>query len=223
MENSNKKSRFYRFICATFSGIVKVLFNIRVVNPENEPEEGGCLICANHVSASDPVIICYAFKKNQAHFMAKKELFKIPLLKNLLSALGAYPVDRKGADVSTIKKTIQMIKDGKCVGIFPQGHREKGIHPKDANLKQGAAMIAIKAEATILPCCIKTKKMKFSFFRRVDVYFGKPIPFEELAYDPEASGEYMRITKFAFDRVCQLYDAAVAEDEAKKEGKKRGK
>lgn len=219
------KSKFFSGIVKVLGPVVRFLYRIKIHGLENEPpvENGPYVLICNHISNADPVFLCAGGTKQQPHFMAKKELFKIPLLKNLLAALGAYPVDRKGADVSTIKKTIQMIKDGKCVGIFPQGHREKGIHPKDANLKQGAAMIAVKAQATILPCCVKTKKMKFSFFRRVDVYFGKPIPFEELGYDPEASGEYMRITKLAFDRVCQLYDAAVAEEEAKKEAKKEGK
>ena len=104
-----QKSKFFRVMYALFSGVVKVLFNIRVVNPEKEPDEGGCLICANHVSAADAVVICYAFRKNQAHFMAKKELFKIPLLSGLIKLLGAFPVDRKGSDVSAIKKAIATV------------------------------------------------------------------------------------------------------------------
>ena len=219
------KGKFFGSMVKTLGPIVRFLYRIKVHGLENEPtaDEGPYVLICNHISNADPVFLCAGGTKQQPHFMAKKELFKIPLLKNLLGALGAYPVDRKGADVATIKKTIKMIGDGKCVGIFPQGHREKGIHPRDAHLKQGAAMIAVRAQATILPCCVKTKKMKFSFFRRVDVYFGKPIRFEELCYDPEASGEYARITQFAFDRVCELFDAAVAEEKARKEGKKRGK
>lgn len=213
------KSKFFSGIVKVLAPAVRFLFSIKLHGLENEPsaEDGPYVMICNHISNADPVFLCSGGTKQQPHFMAKKELFKIPLLKNLLAALGAYPVERKGADVSTIKKTIQMIKDGKCVGIFPQGHREKGIDPRDAHLKNGAAMIAVKAEATVLPCCIKTKKMKFSFFRRVDVYFGKPIKFEELNYDPEASGEYTRITNQIFEKVCELYDAAVAEE------KKRGK
>lgn len=213
------KSKFFSGIVKVLAPAVRFLFSIKLHGLENEPsaEDGPYVMICNHISNADPVFLCSGGTKQQPHFMAKKELFKIPLLKNLLAALGAYPVDRKGTDVSTIKKTIQMIKDGKCVGIFPQGHREKGIDPRDAHLKNGAAMIAVKAEATVLPCCIKTKKMKFSFFRRVDVYFGKPIKFEELNYDPEASGEYTRITNQIFEKVCELYDAAVAEE------KKRGK
>ena len=99
MKNKQTKSRFYRVMYALFAGIVKVLLGIKVINAENEPDEGGYLICANHVSATDAVVVCYAFKKNQAHFMAKKELFKIPLLSGLIRLLGAFPIDRGGSDV----------------------------------------------------------------------------------------------------------------------------
>ena len=61
------------------------------------------------------------------------------------------------------------------------------------------------------------KKNRFAFFRRVDVYMGKPIKFEELGYDPDAAGEYARITNLMFERVCELYDSAEAE--AKENGK----
>ena len=208
------KSKFFIWIVKWLGPAVRVLFRLHFHNIENEPDpsEGPYVMICNHISNADPVFLCAGKTKQQPRFMAKKELFKIPLVKQLVSGLGAYPVDRSGADVSAIKNSIQMLKEGKCVGIFPQGHREKGINPRDAHLKNGAAMIAAKAQATVFPCCVKTKKNKFAFFRRVDVYYGKPVKFEELNYDPVASGEYTRITKFMFERVCELYDMAEAEE-----------
>ena len=76
----------------------------------------------------------------------------------------------------------------------------------EADLKNGAAMIAVKAGATVFPCCVKTKNNRFAFFRRIDVYYGKPIKFEDLGYDPEGKGEYARISQLMFDRVCELYE-----------------
>jgi 1-acyl-sn-glycerol-3-phosphate acyltransferase len=72
-------------------------------------------------------------------------------------------------------------------------------------------MIAVKAKVDILPCYIRTKKNRFSFFRRVDVYFGKPIKFEDLNYDPEATGEYARISSLMFEGVCEICDRVEAE------------
>ena len=205
----------------TYSGFIKVLgplirfiFRLHYHGLENEPsaEEGPYIMICNHISNVDPIFLCAAGTKQQPHYMAKKELFKVPILNKLVSALGAYPVDRQRSDVSAIKKTIAMLKEGKCIGIFPQGHREQGKTPREATLKNGAAMIATRAGATILPCCIKTKKNKFAFFRRIDVYYGKPIRFEELDYDPDASGEYTRIINAAFEKVCELYENAEVEE-----------
>ena len=79
-KNKVKKggSRAYRIIYAIFAGIVSFIFNYKVINQDKEPDKGGCIVCANHVSATDAIALCYAFKKNQVYFMAKKELFKIP-------------------------------------------------------------------------------------------------------------------------------------------------
>lgn len=214
------KTKFFSGIVKVLGPVMRVLFRVHHHDPENEPDEGDgpyILVC-NHISNADPIFLCCRGMKQQPHYMAKKELFKVPLLNLLVKGLGAYPVNRSGADVSAIKKSIKMLEEGICLGIFPQGHREKGKTPHEATLRNGAAMIGVRAKATFLPCCIRTKKNRFAFFRRVDVYFGKPIPFAELNYDPEAAGEYARVTELVFDRVRALYDVAVAE-ECAREGK----
>ena len=190
------------------------MFRIHAHGSENEPSEsdGPYIIAANHMSNADPVFLCAAIDIQQPHFMAKKELFKVPVVNKIVAALGAYPIDRKGADVATIRKTINMLKDGKCIGIFPQGHRFMGVNPRETDLKSGLGMIAVKAEATVLPCYIKMKKRKWAPFRRVDVYVGKPIKFEEFNYDSEAAGEYMRISRYVFDRICEIGESVDAQD-----------
>ncbi len=212
------KSKFYIFIRAVIGPIARVIFRIKYHGAENEPrvEEGPYILICNHISNTDPVFLCAGIKHQQPYYMAKKELFKVPILGKLVSALGAFPVNRGGADVSAIKNTISILKSGRCIGIFPQGHREPGKTPMEANLKTGAAMIAVKAQATVFPCCIKTRDNKFKLFRRIDVYYGKPIKFEELGYDHEASGEYLRITNLMFDRVCELYRGAEEESKSVK-------
>ena len=91
-------TKAYRFMYAVFAGIVSFIFNYKVINPENEPDKAGCIVCANHVSAIDAIALCCAFKKNQVNFMAKKELFKVPVLAPLIKMLGAFPIDRGGND-----------------------------------------------------------------------------------------------------------------------------
>ena len=182
-----------------FAGVVKVFLNIRVVNPEKEPDEGGCLICANHVSAADAVVICYAFRKNQAHFMAKKELFKIPLLSGLIKLLGAFPVDRKGSDVGAIKKAIATVKEGKNVGIFPQGHRYPKVDPRSTPIKNGSGLIISRAECDVVPVYILRKKNTFRLFKKTYVIIGDKIDFATLKGKDNAE-----ITNIVFDAICTI-------------------
>jgi len=71
---------FYSGIRTFFSPIIKVLFNVHIKGSENVPDEGGLLICPNHISASDVIFVTMAVKNRDIHYMAKAELFKIPLL-----------------------------------------------------------------------------------------------------------------------------------------------
>ena len=200
------KSKAYVNIKKWLQKPVSFLLRIHGHNAENEPDEseGPYVVIANHIANIDPISICAVIDKQQPHFMAKKELFKVPLLNKLVAALGAYPVDRKKADVGAIKKTIKMLEEGKCIGMFPQGHRMKGVDPRETDVKPGVGMIVTRAKVTVLPCYIKTKKRRFTPFCRIDVYVGKPIKFEELNFNPDAPGENVRISRYLFDKVCEL-------------------
>ena len=197
-------SRFFRVCYAIFAWAVKLIFRIKVINAENEPDEGGYLICANHESAIDAVVICYAFKKNQAMLMAKKELFKIPLLAQLIKLLGAFPVDRGGGDVSAIKRSIALIKEGKCVGMFPQGHRYPGVDPRTTDVKKGAGLIVSRAECGAVPVYILRKNNKPKLFGRTYVIIGKKLEYSDFANE----GDYDAITAKIFSNICDLGDAA---------------
>ena len=150
-KQKRKGTRAYRIIYAIFAGIVGVIFNYKIVNKEKEPDKSGFIVCANHVSATDAIALCYAFRKNQVHFMAKKELFKIPVLAPLIKLLGAFPIDRGGSDVGAIKNAVNLVSEGNVLGIFPQGHRYPGEDPRKTRTKNGMALIATKCQADIVP------------------------------------------------------------------------
>lgn len=212
MSKKNKKekkakkggSRSYRIIYALLAKIVGFIFRYKVINREKEREAGGYIACGNHVSATDAIAMCYAFRKNQVCFMAKKELFKIPVLAPLIKFLGAFPIDRGGSDVGAIKSAVKLVEEGRCLGIFPQGHRYPGEDPRGTKTKNGMALIATRTKADIVPVYIWRKKNKFKLFRRTYIIIGDVINFEDLGYNPEASGEYARITDIVFDKICTL-------------------
>jgi 1-acyl-sn-glycerol-3-phosphate acyltransferase len=168
---------------------LRKIFKIEIINPENEPDISDIsnssesdlksyIVCANHSSNWDPIIIGACMHK-PLRYMAKAELFKVPGLKQLIKWFGAYPVNRNGADVSSIKMTINILEQGELVGMYPQGSRARGVHPKDITPKNGVAMIAVKAKTGILPVTIISKKYKVRIFRKTIIIFGRYMPYDE--------------------------------------------
>ena len=193
---------FFEKMYKMFQPAVFKLWRIQVSGEENIPE-GGAIVASNHTAFSD-VLVISASTKRQVRYMAKKELFKIPLLGPLIKALGAYPVDRGGGDVGSIKKTIALVEKGELVGIFPQGHRHSGVDPRGTEIKHGVGMVAYHTKACVLPVFIDSKKMHTAMFRKNHVTFGKPIPFEDLAFISGGRNEYMNASRIIFDRVCAI-------------------
>ncbi len=209
--NAPKKknfSRLFNFVYVTLHGIVRFLHRIKVKGSENEPkpEQGPYLLVSNHLSWRDPILLCAAIAWQQPHFMAKKELFAIPGLAALIRSLGAYPVNRGGADVGAVKNTIAMLQGGTCVGMFPQGHRYPGVHPSTTPIKNGVGLVAYRAGVQILPAAIVMKNHKSRFLCRKTVVFGKPISHEELMAHGGAEKDYLKMTQYVFDAVCALQD-----------------
>ena len=196
---------FYRFVRALLGGIYKCLFRVHVHGAQNEPRDCGFLVVSNHISFLDVFSLAVSLK-GQIRFMAKKELFSIPVLNVLIKALGAFPVDRKGNAVAPIRKSIALLESGEVVGMFPTGHRYSGVKfdTTAEHVKGGAAMACYRAKATVLPMFIATKKDKVALFRRIDVYIGKPIAFDEFGFEGGGSEEYARGAKIMYDRIVEL-------------------
>ena len=204
--NKRSMSGFYRFMWHIFHGFFKFIFNTKIHGAENEPDAdyGAMLVCSNHISATDPIVIGLSMHRHQACFMAKKELFKIPLFAQLIRMLGAFPVDRKKSDVAAVRHTIKILEDGGWAAMFPQGTRHPGEDPRKTSLKNGAGMICAHTGADVLPVFISTKNATHKLFRRKHIIIGKPIKFEEFGYEDGKPGEYARISAEIFDRVCTL-------------------
>ena len=104
-KNFNKTYDAYKKV---LGGPAKAIFRVKAFGEENVPSDRGVIVCANHTSFSD-VIVMSASTDVQVRYMAKKELFSVPIIGALVKALGAYPVDRKGGDVAALRQTVAMI------------------------------------------------------------------------------------------------------------------
>ena len=198
-------TKMYRFFRGVFRPIYKLFFRLEVKGLENELKEGACLICANHISMHDIFFIGTQLNR-QIYFFAKKELFKNPILRKILTSFGTIPVNRGAGDLKAIKSTIEVLEKGNYVGLFPQGTRIPDKEPSVDDAKAGVGLFAYRSKCSILPVHIKTKNYRVRLFRKVTVTIGKPISFEELGFSAEKSNmaEYNAASKLIFERICEL-------------------
>ncbi len=181
---------------------MRLFWRVKAEGLENVPE-GGCLLAANHTSFADPIVIS-SVSPRKIRFMAKAELFRAPVLGPVIKGFGAFPVNRGGADVKSIKTTVSLIESGEIVGIFPQGTRRPKTDPRETEVKGGVGMIAYHSKADVIPVFIDTKKKKTSIFRRTRIVFGKVIKYEELGLSGAGRDGYQRAAELIFSRVCEL-------------------
>jgi 1-acyl-sn-glycerol-3-phosphate acyltransferase len=169
---------YHLFKWSVVSPLLYTYFRGRVHGAENVPAKGPLVIVSNHASYFDPPLLSCAVRRPVA-FMAKEELFRIPILKQAIQLYGAYPVKRSLSDRAALRAAINSLKEGWTVGIFLEGTRTKDarIH----NPKLGAAMIAAKAKVPLLPVSLwGTEKIlrKGANLPRsvpVTIRIGKPI------------------------------------------------
>ncbi|MBD7986177.1 1-acyl-sn-glycerol-3-phosphate acyltransferase [Sporosarcina sp. Sa2YVA2] len=151
------------------STIFYPLYRIKVTGKENFPKEGGVLLCTNHIDNLDPPVVGITCPRT-VHFMAKEELFQMPILKSLLPKVQAFPVKRGMSDRDAFRTTLKLLRGGKVVGMFPEGTRSK-----DGKLGKGlagAGFFALKGDAVVMPCAIVGPYNKF---KMLHVVYGKPI------------------------------------------------
>lgn len=182
---------------------LRMMFRLKAHGAEKIPENGGYIICANHTSLWDVFVISVSLDR-QVMYMAKKELFHVPVLKSIISALGAYPVDRSGADVAAIKKTISLLEKGELVGIFPQGTRHPGENPRKTEVKHGVGLMSYRAKCGIIPVYIKTKKNHVRPFRRAELFVGDPVEYGDLGFTDGGIKEYNAAAENVFDKICTI-------------------
>lgn len=161
---------------AVFRSVAAILFwllGLKIEGMENVPASGAVIIAPNHVSNWDPIVVGVAMKR-PIYFMAKASLFKYQPLKFFCTKMNAFPVNKEYADRQAIRRALQVLGEGKVLGIFPQGVRNKG---GDAKAQAGVVMIALKSGAPIIPiACVGTGyNVPCGWCRDLTVRVGQPI------------------------------------------------
>jgi 1-acyl-sn-glycerol-3-phosphate acyltransferase len=152
-------NRFYTLAVGILHVTFRLVYPLNIIGREHIPK-GAALVCANHSSYADPVIIALAFTaKHPLHFMAKADLFDKPILGSILRAAGSFGVHRGAADAAAIKQAMKYLKSGEKVMMFPEGQRIRG--EEAAAAKSGAAMLSIRTGVSLLPVHLPAKRRLF--------------------------------------------------------------
>jgi len=153
--------------------LVHLIFPCRFFGRANIPE-GPAIVCANHSNLIDPVLIAFAFGcRRRLFFMAKAELFRVPVLGTFFRMLGAFPVVRGETDIGAIRTAMRHLRNGRQIMMFPEGTRVSESELVAA--KSGAVRIATKLKVPVLPIYISTRKKAFHCSKLV---IGEPYMLE---------------------------------------------
>lgn len=142
---------YHAFKWSVVSPLLHTYWRGKILGAEAVPKTGAFLVVSNHASNFDPVLLSCGVGRPVA-YMAKEELFRVPVLKNLIELYGAYPINRDRAGSSSIKAALSYLDRGWGVGVFLSGTRT--ADGRVSNPKPGAALIAAKAQVPVLPVAL---------------------------------------------------------------------
>lgn len=191
----------YGVLRFSLDNFFKLLFRCEVSGTEHLPPTGGMIMAANHQSNWDPPLAA-TFATRPVSYMAKQELFEIPVFGPTIRSLHAFPVKRGAADRNAIKTALQILKQGNCLGLFPEGTRSRDgrIHKPEA----GIALLAAKANVPVVPTALLGTAQMFSkgcLFPKLRVIYGEPLFFSG---DPKDKEALQQFSQEIMDRIGKM-------------------
>ena len=204
-----KKDRMigYRIFRAILGPIYKFYYNPKFIGLENIPNDGPIIFAGNHIHIMDQNAVIVSYKR-PIHYMAKKEYWDSWKTRWFFNIVGCIPVNRSIKDEKATKRALEVLNNGDCIGIFPEGTRNK----TDAFLlpfKFGAVSMAKKTKATIVPFAV-TGDYKFRS-KNLVYRFGKPIK-----YGDDLAKQNEKLTK----AITDLKNKILKEEKNKEKGSK---
>ncbi len=196
----------YEFSRLGFAIYLKLLFRIKIYGRDNLPESP-YIIVSNHSSIADPPLIGISCSRHRIDFMAKKEVFEIPVFGTWAKNVGCISVKRGENSVQSLKEAIRRLKKGHVVGVFPEGTRS--LDGKLQEAKRGIGFLIAKAKVPILPVFINgsndaaPKYGKIKYGANISVTIGKPVKVEEYESIVQ-DNDYEEIGKFMMKKILDL-------------------
>ncbi len=149
-------------------------YRIEVIGKENIPKEQGVLLCSNHIHNFDPIVVGISAPR-PIYFMAKEEIFRVPVLGSIVRKCNAFPVKRGMSDREALRKGMSVLKEGHVLGLFPEGTRSK--NGELGKGLAGAGFFALRTNCVVSPCAVIGP---YKALHKMKVVFGKPIDMEKM-------------------------------------------
>ena len=197
------KDRLWDLMRAFVPQITLALAPSYAYGVERLPVEGGVLVAANHFSGIDHPLIG-AFSPRPLYFMAKAELFEIPVIGEILGWTNTFPIRRGEADREGVRRARELVREGKAVVVHIEGTRQPFGHP--GPIQRGALLIALAERVPVVPCAVDTFGWSPLNRRRCAVVFGEPLPLEGL---PRGRAGYDQAGRAVEAAIVSLWRQAV--------------
>lgn len=201
-------TRWYRFIRWIAREVCfRALGGIRVSGSERVPSTGPLLVAPVHLSYLDPPVVACALRRALC-FVAKEELFRVPVLGALIRSLDAFPIRRGETDAEAVRRAIELLKSGRAVLVFPEGTR--GMGEVMGRVTAGSAMLAKRSGATVLPVGIAgteyvlPRNRKCPRRRHIHVVFGEPFSYGQIATEENERANRQKFAEEIESRIVAL-------------------
>jgi len=192
---------WYRLARVVVRLFFRIVYRWRVYGVEHVPATGPVLLCSNHISLLDPPLVAAPLNR-RVSFMAKEQLFRIPVLNRLFRLFGAFPVRRGAVDRRSLRMALDVLERGGLLVIFPEGTRSRTGELLPG--KPGAGLLALQARATVIPVYIHGP---FRLFRPVYVYYGPPVDLQPFWRAEPTVAEARKATEAIMAAIRRLAEA----------------
>jgi 1-acyl-sn-glycerol-3-phosphate acyltransferase len=187
--------------------VMTIVGRMKVMGREHVPRTGAVILVPNHCSYADPPLVGLAAGR-PLRYMAKEELFRIPLFGALIRAVGAFTVHRGTTDRTALRLTLALLAAGEAVIIFAEG--KTSLDGKLQAPEMGMALMALKAQAPVIPVAVidsnvllpRTKKGMH--FAHVRVIFGEPLDFSQYRSNTPSRAVLREVSEITMRRVAEL-------------------
>lgn len=191
-------SKFYRFAWRVVRILLPLIWRLKVDHIERLNVEGAYIVSCNHIFWCDPVMVAVKSDR-QIHFLGKNELFEKGLLRKVFTGLGAIPIHRGETDIRAVRNVLKALKQGKAVGVFPEGRRTGGKYIDE--MHDGATFFALHGKCPIIPCGIAGSAR---FRGKFQLCVGEPMYFEEYRDKKVTSDDVEEATQQLSKRIHEL-------------------